>query len=227
MKGAAQALGAAALFGMSAPVAKLLLPATEPIILASLLYLGAGMALVLVGAIGHVRPTDRRPSPQGREARVNRSDAAALAAVVVAGGMVGPYLMLVGLQHLSGTAASLLLNLEAPFTMILAVIAFREHLDPRALVGALTIVGGALLLAYRPGTFAGDRLGCAAIAGACVSWAIDNNLSQRLSLRDPAIIVRIKACRRHVHAAHWMDERSGCRPYRPPSRIPSAASPTD
>ena len=32
-----------------------------------------------------------------------------------------------------------------------------------------------------------------AIACACLSWAIDNNLTQRLSLRDPIVVVRIKA----------------------------------
>src|SRR5207244_1208732 len=88
-------------------------------------------------------------------------------AAAALGGMLGPFLMLIGLRHLSGSAASLLLNLEAPLTMVLAVTLFREHLERAALFGALFILTGAVLLAYRPGGVEGDWLGCAAIAGAC------------------------------------------------------------
>ena len=196
MKGAAQALAAAALFGMGAPVAKLLLPSTGPLMLAALLYLGAGTALLVLRTIGRLVPAIRFQNAgterDAREAPIRRSDAAALTGVIVAGGMLGPWLMLIGLRHLSASVASLLLNLEAPLTMILAVMLFREHLARAALFGALLIITGAVILAYRPGGVEGDWLGYAAIAAACTSWAIDNNLSQRLSLRDPATIVQIK-----------------------------------
>jgi drug/metabolite transporter (DMT)-like permease len=127
------------------------------------------------------------------EASVRRTDAALLGGIVIFGGIVGPILMLVGLARVSGLTGALLLNLEAPFTMLMAVLLFREHLGRRAAAAATLIILGAAALGYSPGELRVDGLGAVAIAGACLSWAIDNNLSQRLSLRDPIAVVRIKA----------------------------------
>ncbi|MBI3770277.1 MAG: EamA family transporter [Deltaproteobacteria bacterium] len=184
--GATQALAAAVLFGTGAPLAKLLVPSVEPVVLAALLYLGAGLALVAVRA----RRADDTATT--REAPLTLKDAPLIVGVVVAGGMVGPWLLLVGVRHLPGATASLLLNLEAPLTIILATTLFSEHLGARAAGGAVLIVAGAVLVTARAGSAPPDWLGCAAVAGACASWAIDNNLSQRLSLRDPIEVVRIK-----------------------------------
>jgi len=183
-RGALFGLAAAALFGASAPLAKRLVPDVAPFVLAALLYLGAGLALsaFLVGRA----PGTRRETP------LRRQDAGLLAGIVVSGGMVGPVLMLVGLARLSAVAGALLLNLEAPFTILLAVLLFGEHLGSRAGLAALFVVAGALLLGLEPGSFRADPLGVLAIAGACAAWALDNNLTQRLSLRDPIAVVRFK-----------------------------------
>lgn len=182
-RGAFYGLAAAALFGLSAPIAKLLLASVSAQVLAGLLYLGAGFALSGWRAL--------RPASQ--EARLQRSDLPALVAVVASGGVIGPLLLLFGLQRVGAVTGSLLLNLEAPFTIALAVLFFREHLGRATAAAAALILGGAAFLKLQPGTHAPDGLGMAAIAGACLSWALDNNLTQRLSLRDPLAIVRIKA----------------------------------
>ena len=104
-----------------------------------------------------------------------------LAAITASGGVLGPVLMLVGLGRVSGLAGSLMLNLEAPFTMLLAVLLFREHLGRSALAGALLIVAGGLLLSWRPGQLHADPLGIAAIAGACLCWKRGQHL-------DPAAV---------------------------------------
>jgi drug/metabolite transporter (DMT)-like permease len=185
-RGIAAGLAAAALFGASAPIAKLLLAEIAPLLLAALLYLGAGVALSLLAVLV--------PSlaDASREARLTRADAGPLAGIVLAGGVLGPVLMLVGLARVSAIAGSLLLNLEAPFTMLLAVALFREHLGARAAgAGALIVAGGAWL-AWRPGELHADPWGALAIAAACASWALDNNLTQRLSLKNPVLVVRVK-----------------------------------
>ena len=184
-QGAAYGLAAAALFGLSTPLAKVLLPAAEPLVLAALLYLGGGGALLLFSAI--------RPPSAERDTRLQRTDVLPLLAVVLLGGVAGPVLMLVGLERLSAATGSLLLNLEAPFTIALALLVFREHLGRRELFAALFIVGGAAVLTVRPGELHADPWGVLALAGACLSWAVDNNLSQRLSLRDPVRVVRAKS----------------------------------
>ena len=183
--GAVCGITAAALFGLSTPVAKILIPGSQPLVLASLLYAGAAITLTLA-RVGR-RRTD------GSEPRVRRSDVPLLLVITLTGGVLGPVLMLVGLQRVSGVAGSLLLNLEAPFTMLVAVLLFAEHMSRRGMGAAVFIVGGGIALAWSAGGLSADLLGTAALTGACLSWALDNNLTQRLSLRDPIAIVQIKA----------------------------------
>lgn len=173
---------AAALFGVSAPISKRLLGDVTPTVLAGLLYLGAGLALTLYRAL----------RPATTEAPLVRGDLPKLAAVVAAGGVAGPVLMLFGLQRTSAMTSSLLLNLEAPFTIALAVLAFREHLGRYAAGAVAFILAGAAILRLQPGAHRADTPGVLLLAGACAAWALDNNLTQRLSLRDPFALVRVK-----------------------------------
>ena len=184
-RGALCGLAAAALFGASAPLSKKLLPEVSPLVLAGLLYLGAGLGLALARAW---------PARRGEaaEASLARKDLPLLAAIVVIGGMVSPFLMLTGLARVSGVTGSLLLNLEAPFTMAIAVLVFGEHLGRRGAFAFLLIVAGGVLLGRPWNALAGDHWGALAIAAACLGWGIDNNLSQRLSLKDPRQIVLVK-----------------------------------
>jgi drug/metabolite transporter (DMT)-like permease len=181
--GGAFGLAAAALFGASAPLAKVLLPGTGPLLLSALLYLGAAAALFLYTLL----------QPRSREAQLTRADMRLMISLILFGGVLGPILLLTGLQRVSGLTGSLMLNLEAPLTIVVAVIAFGDHLGWGETIAASAIVLSAALLAYGPGALRSDWVGVAAIAGACLSWAIDNNLSQLLSLKDPIAVVRLKA----------------------------------
>lgn len=200
LRGAAAGLGSAVLFGLSTPVAKWLLPSTGPFLLAGLLYLGAGLGLALVAPF-------RR---SGREAGLRRQDLPTLAGMVLAGGIAAPVLLLTGLARLPAAQASLLLNLEAPLTIGLAVLVFGEALSRRELLGALVIVAGGAALGAGPGAGSPQWLGALAVAGACAGWALDNNLGQRLSLRDPVAVTRVKALAAgsvNVALALWLGER--------------------
>lgn len=187
-QGAVFGLLAATLFGLGAPLSKLLLPSMAPLSLASLLYLGGGVGLVVFGLARRLSGVS-----MAVEARLTRRELPLLAAVIVTGGIVGPVLMLTGLERLSASATSLLLNLEAPFTVIIAVLAFGEHLGRRAVFAAALIFAGAGLLGMGTDAMRGDWLGVLCVAGACASWALDNNLTQRLTLKDPVAVVRWKA----------------------------------
>ncbi len=180
--GVACGLLAAVSFGASAPFAQRLVSDADPQLLAGVLYLGAGLVLLLAGG-----------SRRRHEARLTRSDLPTLGAVVAAGGVIAPVLFLVGLQRVSGVTGSLTLNLEAPLTAILAVWVFGEYLTRRAWTAGLVIIAGAVLLGWAPGGSSPDPIGVVLISAACVGWAIDNNLTQRLTVRDPVVIVRIKA----------------------------------
>jgi len=180
------AVVSAALFGASTPFAKLLLGAgLSPWLLAGLLYLGSGLGLAIVELLRRLRGA---PSA---EAPLRRADLPWLALVVLSGGMAGPVLLMLGLSITPASAASLLLNLEALATLALAWLWFHENVDRRLLVGALAILAGAVVLSWQGGP-EGFGWGAMAIAGACLAWGIDNNLTRRLSAADPVQIALIK-----------------------------------
>ena len=182
-------LTAACLFGVSAPFAKLLLSEIGPLTLASLLYLGAGLGLLIAAPGAHWKGD----TVAGRaEAALRRGDLPLVAGAVLTGGILGPLLLMVGLERVSAVSGSLLMNLEPPLTIFLAVVWFREHLGLRQAGATALILAGASIVAARPGDLGAEWLGVAAIAGSSLSWAIDTNLSQLLSARDPVALSRIK-----------------------------------
>lgn len=179
--GVAAALGAALLFGAGTPLAKLLLAQASPWLLAGLLYLGSGLGL------GAVRRLRRAPAVQ-----LSRAEWPWLAGAVLAGGVVGPVLLMLGLTRMPASGASLLLNAEGVFTALLAWLAFRENVDRRIALGMTAIALGAVVLSW-PGQarFAG-AWPALAVLGACLAWAIDNNLTRKVSLADASWIASVK-----------------------------------
>jgi len=132
--GVVAALAAAALFGVATPIAKLLLPGSGALALAALLYSGAGLGLVVIGL------ARRSLGGEPREAALRRDDLPLLAGVVLSGGVLAPVLLLLGLERLPAGDASLLLNLEAPLTVLLAVALFGEHAGLRVATATALVV---------------------------------------------------------------------------------------
>jgi drug/metabolite transporter (DMT)-like permease len=179
------ALTSAVLFGASTPLAKLLLGTIDPWLLAGLLYLGSGIGLAIV----HVGRRSLGIAPP--EAALKRADLPWLGAVVLAGGIAGPVLLMLGLGTTPASSAALLLNLEGLATMAIAWTLFHENVDRRILLGAFAILAGAAILSWQGGP-GGFGWGAFAIAGACLAWGIDNNLTRRLSSADPVQIAMAK-----------------------------------
>jgi drug/metabolite transporter (DMT)-like permease len=177
------AILAAALFGASVPFAKILLGEIQPLLLAGLLYLGSGLGLMVV----HFA----RDRTRNAEASLARLDTYWLAGAVLCGGILAPALLMIGLSKLTASVASLLLNLEAVFTSLLAWIAFREHFSFRTIVGMSLIIAGGVILSWPEETLA-LPLGSVAVAAACLCWGIDNNLTQKVSAGNPVFIASIK-----------------------------------
>ncbi|MDP9361139.1 MAG: DMT family transporter [Acidobacteriota bacterium] len=184
--GIAMALVAAVLFGASAPFAKLLLASSPPQLLAGLLYLGSGIGL------GVVWLRRRRSTEVARETPLTKRDVPALAGAIAFGGAIGPVLLMIGLSRTPASAASLLLNLEGVFTALIAWFAFHENFDRRIALGFLAIVAGGVALSWQGGLAGGGIVGPLAVAGACLCWAIDNNLTQKVSAGDPVQIAMLK-----------------------------------
>ena len=169
----------AALFGASTPVASRLTQDVGPLGLAGLLYLGAALAVL---------PVMLR-NPPTRDGL--RRGAGRLATAVVLGGAVGPLLLVLGLARTSAASASLLLNLELPFTVLIAGLVFREYLGPRVIAGAALVTAAGAGVAWASGAGV-PRLGAVLVAAACVAWAVDNVVTAALDELAPAHITFVK-----------------------------------
>ena len=180
-RGIVSALLAALLFGVSTPFAKLLLSDAAPLTLAGLLYAGSGIGLSIWIAL---RPREGPRSPW------SPGMMGWLAGAILAGGVLAPALLMSGLRQIPAASASLLLNLEAVFTALLAWFVFHENFDRRVLLGLCAIVLGGAVLAWPTRLALGG--GAAWIAGACACWAIDNNLTRKVSSGDPMVIAALK-----------------------------------
>ena len=179
------ALVAAALFGASTPFAKQFVGDMSALLLAGLLYLGSG-----VGLLGLRVLRDRG----WRNPGLARSEWPWLLAAIGCGGVVGPTLLMLGLAATSAASASLLLNLEGVLTALLAWFVFKENADRRVVLGMALIVAGGLLLSW-PGPATGSSaggMGTAFIVGACLCWALDNNLTRQVSNSDALFIAGLK-----------------------------------
>jgi drug/metabolite transporter (DMT)-like permease len=181
------ALLSAALFGASTPAAKLLLGTIDPAILAGLLYCGAGLGIAVLR-----RFAVRFMGERATQAPLERGDIPWLAGAILAGGVLGPILLMLGLARTDAASASLLLTLEGVATAMLAWFVFHENFDRRIALGMACLVAGAIVLAWSGAPTMTGLLGPLAIVAACLAWGIDNNLTRKVSLADPLQIVEIK-----------------------------------
>jgi len=185
-RGVTCALVAAALFGASTPLAKRLVGDMHPLMLAGLLYLGSGVGLCVVLAARKLLA--REPLEISWPAG---GDWLWLAGAIIAGGVLAPVLLMYGLTTTGAASASLLLNLEAVITALLAWLLFRENFDRRIALGLACIVAGGIFLSWSPGVH-GVASGALLVAAACAFWAVDNNLTRKVAASDAVVIAGLK-----------------------------------
>ena len=173
-RGVCCALFAAALFGVGMPLIKLGFSAFDPILLSGLLNLGAALGVALftripwrVGCLA--APFNRLP----------------FVGSLLFGGVLGPVLLVWGIAHTPGSAAALLLNLEAAFTALIAWIFFCEKIGPRFVLGLGLVTAGGVLVSMNGESGPGRAVAGLAIAASCLCWAIDNNCTARIKKVAP------------------------------------------
>jgi len=175
---------AAIAFGVTAPIVKSLSRDAGAFATASLLYLGS--ALAAIPAFGAT------PTGATREAPLRMAHGPRLLAAAIAGALIAPTCLAWGLQHTSAASASLLLNFETIFTVLLAWGIYREPVGRRvALAVAIMLAGGACLMSGGgPGRW---EWGAVAVVAATLGWAVDNILLRPLADLDPTPVVRWKS----------------------------------
>lgn len=115
-------------------------------------------------------------------------------AMAAFGAVIGPVALAWGLQHTSGTSASLMLTLEALFTAVLARLVYREAMDARVRTAMLLLLAGAVLLVLDQGRSGEANVwGLFAVLVATAAWGVDSILSRALAERDPGQVVLAKA----------------------------------
>jgi len=181
------ALAAAVLFGISAPLSKLLLGDILPLPLAALLYFGGGAGALLF-KLGRTA-ISKKPKA---EADITKKDIPWLAGMILAGGVAAPVILLFSLKATPAATASLLLNFEAVSTAIIATVFFKEALGKRVWAAIALITASAVLLTWNPSEEWGFSLGALGVVGACVLWGVDNNLTRNVSAKDPLTITSVK-----------------------------------
>ena len=185
-------LASAFLFGLSAPLAKLLLGRVDPVALAGLLY--AGVFIGLAAARGAARLLRGRGTAgrAGPGASLERRDLPWLAGAVLSGGIAAPILLMLGLGRVSGLTGSLLLNFEATATALIAVILFRENAGGRVWAALALMTAGGALLSWAPAEGRLEVAGPLLVLAAMAAWGLDNNLTRQISGKDPVSIAMIK-----------------------------------
>ena len=176
LRGSLFAVASAVCFGGTVPAVQYFSRDVGPWSTAALLYVGAVVgALRITGASG--------------SRRFSRAHLVRLATVAVLGAALAPALLAMGLKRIDGASASLLLDFEAAFTVLLARALYREVISRRVILalgvmtaGGLTLLGPAL---------AAPRLalGSAAVLGAVLCWALDSALTRPLADLDPPRVV--------------------------------------
>jgi len=177
----------ASLFGVGIPFAKLLTDNVDPVALAGLLYLGAFAGLTAYAIAARLVRRERSSS-----APLDRGDAPWLAGATVSGGIIAPICLMTGLTLTAGFTASLLLNLEGLATALIAYLFFRENLGWRLGLAVACMTAAGILLSWDPSTGALTVSGPLLLLAAGIAWGIDNNLTRRISDKNPIQISQVR-----------------------------------
>ncbi len=191
--GTSLALLSALLFGASTPAVQRLGRGLGPFSTAALLYAGAAAFAALALLVRRRRAGLGGAGDVHRDAPLRLRHLPRLVVVAVAGALLAPAALAWGLSRSSGVAASLLINLEGVFTVVLGALVHREHVGRRVGVAVMVMTaGGALVVLGSRGAGAAELWGLAAVTLATLGWAIDNTLARPLADLDPAAVVAAK-----------------------------------
>ena len=179
------ALLAAALYAISSPVSKVLLGDVSPTMMAALLYLGAGLGMLLLGVI-------RRQAGLGAsEQRLTRKDLPYTVGMIALD-IAAPICLMAGLATTTSANASLLNNFEIVATSLIALLVFREAISRRLWIAIGLITLSSLILSFEDASSLSFSSGSLLVLAACVCWGFENNCTRMMSQSDPLEIVVLK-----------------------------------
>ena len=179
------AVGAAALYALNTPFSKLLLGDVPPRMLAALLYLGAGLGMLLVRFFDLIAGRDRPENP------LTQRDLPYTAGMVALD-IAAPIFLMTGLSETTASNAALLNNFEIVATALIALLLFREPISRRLWLAIALVTLASALLSFEDASSLSFSRGSPLVLLACVCWGFENNCTRRISGRDPLEIVIVK-----------------------------------
>jgi drug/metabolite transporter (DMT)-like permease len=177
---------AALLYAISSPVSKLLLSKLHPTLMASLLYLGAGIGLSGVALIQHGFFRDERVKPH-----FTKKDFPFILGMILLD-IVAPILLMIGLNLTTAANASLLNNFEIVATSVIALFFFNESISSKLWLAIVLVTFSSALLSIKDGSSLSFSIGSVFVLLACTCWGLENNFTRVLSQKNPLQIVIMK-----------------------------------
>ncbi|MBU4541483.1 MAG: DMT family transporter [Firmicutes bacterium] len=179
------AILAALLFGINAPFSKLLLEEIEPLFLAALLYLGAGIGMTILTVLNKKRRL------ASKEARLTKKELPWVILMILLD-IAAPIFLLVGISLTNSSTAALLGNFEIAATAVIAMIFFKEAIGRRMWIAIAFISLASILLTITDAMALNLSLGAVFVMLSCVCWGFENNCTRNLSIKDPVQVVILK-----------------------------------
>ncbi|MBQ8994657.1 MAG: DMT family transporter [Oscillospiraceae bacterium] len=172
---------AAFFYAINIPISKILLMYVDPMILASLLYLGAGFGVGLTSLI----------SKEEKSERLTKTDFPYVLGMIFLD-VVAPILLMLGLRYGSSSNASLLGNFEIVATTFFALAIFHENVSKRLWFAICLITASSALLSFESSESLSFSYGSIFVLLATVCWGLENNCTRSISSKDTYEIVTVK-----------------------------------
>lgn len=175
----------AALYAINIPLSKILLNYVEPTMMASFLYLGAGLGLCIYGLIKkRIGGNEIKESLTKKELPYT--------AAMVALDIAAPILLMLGIARTNSANVSLLNNFEIVATSIIALVFFKEVISKRLWFAITLVTAASIVLSFEGmGSFTFNQ-GSLFVLGACLCWGFENNCTKMISNKNSVEIVVIK-----------------------------------
>lgn len=178
------AILAAALYSINSPISKLLLKDVTPTMLASFLYLGAGIGLLITGIIIKLCKKDIK------ETSLTKKDLPFTIGMILLD-IAAPIFLMMGLNYTTAANASLLNNFEIVATSIIALFIFKEYISKKLWLAIILVTTSSVILSFEISSLS-FSIGSIFVLLACICWGMENNCTRMLSSKNPMQIVVLK-----------------------------------
>lgn len=178
------AILAAGLYAINIPLSKLLLNDIEPTMMASYLYLGAGVGIGILFLI-----TGRKSAHT--DEKITRNDLPYVLGMIALD-IIAPILLMFGLLESASSGASLLNNFEIVCTSLIALLVFKESVSKRMWLAIFLITLSSFVLSVEDvGSFS-FSWGAILVLLATLCWGLENNCTKNLSGKNTYQVVFLK-----------------------------------